>query len=450
MSSNPAPQHRDEAVDGLLRSLQSLPSASDDAGRISRLRALEELKAAAAALQASETAAFVASQRAAQAAAGIKPERVGRGIAAQVGLALRVSPHRAQRYVGWSMILTRELPETFAALAAGVTTEWRAQLVARETLFLSRDDRARVDATMGPKLERLGDRAVEAQTRTLAYQLDPAGFVERARAAERDRRVSVRPAPDAMARLSALLPVAQAVACYAALGRAADSTTATGDGARDARGRGQIMADTLVERLTGQGAAPDVPVEINLVMSDRTLLGGDGEAAVLTGYGPVPAGIARRLISQANPRTPMWLRRLFRSPKTGELVTMESRRRLFTPAQRHYLTVRDQTCTTPWCGAPIRHLDHAEPTLEGGTTQLANGRGTCAACNYAKQAPGWHTTIRTNGHGREIVTATPTGHTYHHRSPDPPGTAPPGETERRRSTELIYDRKHDRKHGNAA
>jgi len=117
MSSNPAPQHRDEAVDGLLRSLRSLPSASDDAGRISRLRALEELKAAAAALQASETAAFVASQRAAQAAAGIKPERVGRGIAAQVGLALRVSPHRAQRYVGWSMILTRELPETFAALA---------------------------------------------------------------------------------------------------------------------------------------------------------------------------------------------------------------------------------------------------------------------------------------------------------------------------------------------
>jgi len=332
------------------------------------------------------------------------------------------------------MILTSELPHTFAALARGETTEWRAQLVARETLFLSREGRAEVDAVMGPKLEQLGDRAVEAQTRTLAYRLDPAGFVDRARAAAKDRRVSVRPAPEAMARLSALLPVAQAVACYAALGRAADSTTAAGDD----RGRGQIMADTLVERLTGQATAGAVPVEINLVMSDRTLLGGHDEPAIIPGYGPVPAGIARRLITDANPATPIWLRRLFRSPKTGELVTMESRRRLFTPAQRHYLTMRDQTCTTPWCGAPIRHLDHAESSLDGGPTDLRNGRGTCAACNYAKQAPGWHTTIRTTSHGRQIITATPTGHHYRYRSPDPPGIAPPHRIGRPFAA-LLYD-----------
>ena len=431
------PGSRDNAVAELLAALRSMAPASDDSGRISRLRALEELKSAAAALQASETAAFVASQRAAQAAAGVKPERVGRGIAAQVGLALRVSPHRAQRYVGWSKILTGELPHTFAALAAGVTSEWRAQLVARETIFLTREQRAEVDAVIAPRLERLGDRAVEAETRRLAYQLDPAGFVARARAAANERRISIRPAPDTMARLTTLLPAAQAVACFAALGKAADSTTAAGD----ERGRGQIMADTLVERVTGQAVAGDVPVEVNLVMTDRTLLSGDGEPAVLTGYGPIPAGIARRLITDASATTPTWLRRLFRSPRTGELVTMESRRRLFTSAQRHYLTVLDQTCTTPWCGAPIRHLDHAEPSLDGGPTDLRNGRGTCTACNYAKQAPGWHTTIRRRGRGREIITATPTGHAYRHRSPDPPGTAPPSHTERHFTAALIYDRR---------
>ena len=200
---------RDDEVAELLAALGSMAPASDDSARIARLRALEQLKSAAAAAQAVETAAFVRSQRAQQRAAGVKAERVGRGIAAQVGLALRVSPHRAQRYVGWSVILTSELPHTFAALARGETSEWRAQLVARETIFLSRADRAAIDAALGPRLEGLGDRAVEAQTRRLAYRADPAGFVERARAAVKDRRVSVRPAPEAMVRLSALLPAAQ-------------------------------------------------------------------------------------------------------------------------------------------------------------------------------------------------------------------------------------------------
>lgn len=61
-----------------------------------------------------------------------------------------------------------------------------------------------------------------------------------------------------MARLTALLPVAQGIAAYAALSRAADTAIGTGD----PRGRGQLMADTLVERVTGQATAGEVPVEI--------------------------------------------------------------------------------------------------------------------------------------------------------------------------------------------
>ena len=64
--------------------------------------------------------------------------------------------------------------------------------------------------------------------------------------------MSLRPAPDTMSQLSALLPVAQGVAVYAALTRSADTARAGGD----ARSRGQIMADTLVERVTGQSSAP--------------------------------------------------------------------------------------------------------------------------------------------------------------------------------------------------
>lgn len=79
-------------------------------------------------------------------------------------MARRESPFRAQRYAGWCTILTGELPATFAALQAGATTEWRAMLVARETAWLSRHDRAAVDAKVGPRLARLGDRQAEAET----------------------------------------------------------------------------------------------------------------------------------------------------------------------------------------------------------------------------------------------------------------------------------------------
>ena len=52
-----------------------------------------------------------------------------------------------------------------------------------------------------------------------------------------------------MAYLTALLPVADAVAAHTALVRAADTTRSSGQD-RDGRGRGQVMADTLVDRLT--------------------------------------------------------------------------------------------------------------------------------------------------------------------------------------------------------
>ena len=61
----------------------------------------------------------------------------------------------------------------------------------------------------------------------------------------------------------------------------------------DDRSRGQVMADTLVERVTGRPAETPEPVAVNLVMTDETLLGGDTTPAVVEGYGPIPAAVAR-------------------------------------------------------------------------------------------------------------------------------------------------------------
>jgi 5-methylcytosine-specific restriction endonuclease McrA len=385
--------------------------------RIDRIRLLERLKSAAAAAQAKETAAFVASQRAKQQAAGVAADRIGRGIATQVGLAKQMSPFHAQRYTGWAGILTAELPHTFAALRAGRLSEWRAMIVARETAWLSREHRGMVDAELAPRLDSLGDRRLEAEAKKFAYRLDPHGYLARVRGAATDRRVSLRPAPDVMSRLTGCLPAAQGVAAYAALCKEADARRAAGD----TRSRGQIMADTLVQRLTGQTAATDVPVEVNLVMSDQSLLGADDEPAHLDGYGTVPAEVARDLVDGPSAATPRWLRRLFTRPDTGQLIAMDARRRCFTAGQRLFLRLRDQTCRTPWCDAQIRHADHIIPADHGGPTSVRNGQSCCVACNHTKQAPGWHTHP---GPDRVTIT-TPTGHRYHSRPPDPPGTRPP-------------------------
>jgi hypothetical protein len=400
------------ALTGLIRTLRDLDTDADDAVLIDQIRLLEELKSVAAAVQARVTAEFAASQRQAQLDAGVPAERAERGIAAQIGLARRLSHFQARRYLGWAKILTTELPATFAELEAGKTTEWRAMLLARETAWLSREHRAQVDAELAPQLEALGDKRVETETKKAAYRRDPTGYVDRLSHAANDRRVSLRPAPDAMTRLTALLPVAQGVAVYAALGRAADTHIASGD----ARGRGQVMADTLVERVTGQAHADQVPVEINLVIDTDTLLGNGTEPALIDGV-PIPAGTARDLALHAD--APRWLRRLYTHPGTGELITMDTRRRLFTKNQRKFIALRDQTCRTPWCDAPIRHTDHINPAHRGGKTSVPNGQGLCAACNFAKQAPGWHARP---GPAGIIDIVTPTGHHYASRPPSLPRT----------------------------
>ena len=410
------PSFRTADLVGWVDALSLLASDVPDGERIDRLRLLEDAKNAICAAQAREAAALKASVVAAEKARGVPAEKRGRGVAAQVALARRQSPHRGGRLVGLAEALVYELPETMAALTRGVIGEWQATLVCRETACLSREDRAEVDRRMAAELASLSDRQLVATALGHACQLDPRSVVERAARAEADRRVTLRPAPDTMAILSATLPVAQAVAVWAALVRAAETARASGDG----RSRGQAMADTLVTRCTGQAQAEQVPLEVQLVMTDQALLWAGNSPVELPGYGPVPAEHARRLL--ANSEAPVWLRRLYARPRTGQLVAMESRRRLFPEGLRQFLTTRDRFCRTPWCGAPIRHADHVTPAAAGGPTSASNGQGLCERCNQTKEAAGWRATAGRDG---TIVITTPTGHTYRSKPPPVAGHACP-------------------------
>ncbi len=375
------------------------------------------------------------------------------------------------------------MPRTLAALADGTISEWRATLICRETVGLSREHRAMVDAELEGRLGGAGDRRVVQLARAAAYRLDPQAVVDRSARAVSDRRVTIRPAPDTMASVSALLPVEAGVAVYAALRRAADSSIAAGD----ERGRGQVMADLLVDRVlhpqaaiggtgtdsdtgtagavspavdsvdavraayaaaAGCGAAtprspgadipgvlsrrhgraspppavgvpPGVNVEIGLVVTDQALFGGDDEPALLDGE-VMPAALARALVANLPAGSKAWIRRLYTRPESGQLAAMDSRRRLFDENLRRFILTRDQRCRTPWCDAPIRHADHVQPAARGGPTAASNGDGLSADCNYVREAPGWGA-VTGGPDGDTVIITTPTGHTYTSRPPALPG-----------------------------
>ena len=481
------------AVAGVTGHLTGGRLSDEGACLIAEIRALEDQKSALAARQARLSVAFDLLQRREQADAGMPAAELGAGVAAQIALARHESPAKGSRLLGLAKALVTEMPHTLTALENGQLNEWHATLLVRETAGLTAEDRAAVDEELAPDtgtFNGAGNRAIIAAARAAAYRRDPRTVTQRAAHAATERNVSLRPAPDTMCYVTALLPVSHGVALHAALTRHSDTLRNAGD----PRTRGQLMADTLVERTTGTPGGI-TGIEIQLVMTDRTLLQADTEPARLHGYGIVPAAWTRDLLTtggqapaerqkpERGGRTGMggartggdapdtivsapgtgagapgtagaagagiggagttgtgtggagttgtdtgrdtafnvWLRRLYTAPGTGELVAMDSRARLVPPGLRRLIQVRDNTCRTPYCDAPIRHLDHIIPWHHGGPTTQANGAGLCEACNHTKETPGWNVRPRP-GPRHTLEIQTPTGHTYHSTAPPLPGT----------------------------
>jgi hypothetical protein len=86
-------------------------------------------------------------------------------------------------------------------------------------------------------------------------------------------------------------------------------------------------------------------------------------------------------------------------------------------------------CRTPWCDAPIRHVDHVRSVRRGGRTTQVNGEGLCEACNYIKEGPGWRADIVALPGRTVIELITPTGHRYRSQPPPQPGADPPTSAE---------------------
>lgn len=394
------------------------------------LHGLDAVRSALAALEARTVVALDEAMRASEGEQGVPESRRGRTVSHEVAMASRISPASASRRLGSSRRLVRHMPRLFRALASGLMTAEAAHAVGRSVGVLDPAQRADVDAALAvhlPYLDGASPGQWAREVELVAHRLAPDEHELRARRAHNDRSVRIERGEHGMAHLHAHLPALDAAAIRKRLDLEAEHLRAAGD----RRGHSVIMADVLTDTLLGRDGAMDpVSFDVGVVITDRALLTPDrADAAVIDGYGAAPVSdLLERLGASArdgatcagsaagsgagagaptdgaSPDGPTRdvLRRLFTHPTTGELVAVESRGRSFPLGLRRMIRLRDQVCMGPYCGAPIRQIDHVEAASEGGPTSLANGNGLCARCNVAKEEA-MRKVTRTSAEGRSTT-----------------------------------------------
>ncbi|MGC5167218.1 DUF222 domain-containing protein [Luteimicrobium sp. DT211] len=350
------------------------------------------------------------------------------GAAAAVGARLCLTRRAADGLLGLATGLA-ELPEVAHALAVGRIDDRRARVLVEGCVDLPREHRRAVVADLvtgctdqdgqdsqdgrrfdGPAT-RLTPTRLRERLRRAVVAFDPDGGARRRARARADRNVRFEPAGECMAYLTALLPADEAARARAGLDVLAVAAHRTPG---EARTLDQVRADTLVALLSGarpvvtdgahtvagppaSGAplpsaqpetggvapsasgvagwtAPTVRTVVHVTVAASTLLGLDDLPGDLTGFGPIPADLARRL---ATGQDATW-QRIVTDPVTG--IASDVSRRTYRPGTvlGDLVRVRDATCTFPGCGIPAwrADLDHVEPFDHTRAGDRSSGDGT--------------------------------------------------------------------------
>ncbi|SNR36470.1 hypothetical protein SAMN06265360_103247, partial [Haloechinothrix alba] len=195
----------------------------------------------------------------------------------------------------------------------------------------------------------------------------------------------------------------------------------------DARTLDQLRADIHANLLLGQDpgvSVPEAAATVFLHMPIDTALGMTETGCELSGYGPLPAPIARHILASENS---VW-RTVLTDPASGAVLDVGRRRYRPTTAIRDLVAVRDAECTTPGCHRPAQHSDYDHlrgwGRGEHGTTAHTNGGAKCRRHHRMKDHPHW--TLHHNPTTGTTTITTPTGRCY--TTKQHPPTAPPEPT----------------------
>lgn len=339
-----------------------------------------------------------------------------------ISAALRLSANTAQSRIDIARTLVNHLPNTCSALATGEISPAHATAIARETANAIRDGLPEsaifeIEEKAISYAEFHTPAQVASQVKTTLARIAPEEFevvVERARDT---RRVSCYPESDGMSTIVAILPAEDAQIVMTALEAfiksesefivkedALNSSLNVSEGIRktssispsDQPAKKRSMDMKRADALTNisnlflaapqNSAAPHRrPVTVNVTIDLPTLLGLAENPGQLSGYGPIPASVARTLASDGK-----W-KRFITDPQTGTLL--DYGRQTYEPPQAlvEFLIARDRTCRFPGCrrSALLSDLDHAQSWESGGNTSPQNLGALCRRHHQLKTHGGW-------------------------------------------------------------
>lgn len=325
-----------------------------------------------------------------------------------IATALRLSPSTAQMRIDVARTLSNHLPATCDALATGQISSSHATLIARETAdAIKRGVSPDILGVIEEKAINFSEFHTPSQVgrklRTLFAQYSPEEFETAHEVARDTRSVRLYPESDGMSTLIALLPAEEAQTVYLAINAMieyqdsnskADSRTTELHASDElshitmemkrADALAAIAADFL-GRISKEYTPHRRPISLSLTMDLPTMLGLANNPAQLSGYGPIPASIARRLAADGK-----W-KKFITDPGTGNLL--DCGRESYIPSQPlvDFLTARDRICRFPGCSQPahLGDIDHAKSWESGGPTSIDNLGILCRRHHRLKTHGGW-------------------------------------------------------------
>jgi hypothetical protein len=354
------------------------------------------------------------------AAAGDVAEETGaRVVAAWYSQHTRTESDQARAEDRLAQSLDREWSRVAAALAEGRCSVAQARVIARgleelpsrvgrETIEQAECTLVEYAAQFRPsELRRLGRRILDIVAPEIADAEEARRLADEERHAREKTRLSLRPLGDGTTRHSGRIPDASAsrlktyldaftsprvstsstsgdgVSTGSTNGAGVSTGSTTGDGDRMPYPRRlglgfcAFLDNADPSRLPEHGGdATTVVVTITLEQLRAELATAgilDGVSTGSTADLAITAGVARRLACTAG-ILPAVL------GGTSEVLDLGRTRRLFSPAQRKALRIRDQRCRAEGCTIPATWTEahHLQPWQHGGHTDLANAILLCS------------------------------------------------------------------------
>ncbi|SFB57620.1 protein of unknown function [Amycolatopsis marina] len=333
-------------------------------------------------------------------------------VAKEVALEARISETAAATRIARGTDLVHRMPLLLAAMDAGDIEGFPAGKIVEATAMLDNSQARQVDELLAAKLvsgrlQFTDPYSLVRATRRLVENVDPDGQSTRARKARAGRKVVLTPQDNGMATLSADLPAEVAASAYARVDAMARRLRNGGDH----RSLEQLRADVYAALLLGQdpgAGAPRAAAVVFLHMPIDTALTMSDTGCELAGYGPLPAAIAREIMTNPN----SMIRKVLTDPASGAVRDLGRTRRRPSAFLRDFVAARDRECATPGCHRPAQRcdFDHLQEWGDLGITSDTNGGAKCERDHYRKDQPGW-TLTHHPGSGTSTIT-TPTGRTY--------------------------------------